>query len=182
MSPSQRHRADSSPPGSDVEVERRSASDRGKASRIKSVGMDEDGGVRIVVSGNAHVVNNVIVVKEGGARVNLDSLRREQRRQKKRKRESGSKEPVSEQKLEEERQAWRERQAAKKEEEKEAAKRMEAERQKHNKDHGSNVSMDEFKNMQGGRSSTGDTGQTKTMTMYAFLQPKTGADDAPPSQ
>lgn len=123
MSPSQRHRADSSPPGSDVEVERRSASDRGKASRtVKSVGMDEDGGVRIVVSGNAHVVNNVIVVKEGGARVNLDSLRREQRRQKKRKRESGSKEPVSEQKREEERQAWRERQAAKKEKEKEAAK------------------------------------------------------------
>jgi hypothetical protein len=100
MSSSKRHRVDSSPSGSDVEVERRSASDRGKEGRIESVGYGKHGDVRIMVSGNAHVVNNVIVVKEGGARVNLDSLRRDQRRQKKRKRESGSKEPVSAEKRE----------------------------------------------------------------------------------
>ncbi len=182
MSSSKRHRADSSPPGSDVEVERRGASDRGKAARIKSVGIEEHGGVTIVVSGDPHVVqvNKVVVVKEGGVGIQLDSLHREQRRQKKRKRESGSKGPVSDEKRDEERQAWRERQAAKKEEEKEAAERMEAMWQKHNKDHGSNVSMDEFKKRQGGRSSTGGTGgQTR---IDAFLQPKTGAGDAPPSQ
>ncbi len=65
MSSSKRHRVDSSPSGSDVEEERRGASDRGKAARIKSVGMDENAGVRIVVHGNVINNLNVRVVKGG---------------------------------------------------------------------------------------------------------------------
>jgi hypothetical protein len=93
MSPSQRHRADSSPPGSDVEVERRSASDRGKEARIESVGIGEHGGVTILVTGDLQSVqfNTFRVVKPGGVGVQVSSGDRQQRRQKekKRKRESG---------------------------------------------------------------------------------------------
>ena len=67
MSPSQRHRADSSPPGSDVEVERRSASDRGKEAQIESVGIGKHGGVTILVTGDLQSVqfNTFRVVKPG---------------------------------------------------------------------------------------------------------------------
>jgi flagellar biosynthesis GTPase FlhF len=144
--------------------------------------MDGKAGVRIVVHGNVINNLNVRVVKGGGVGVKLETWGRNQRRQKKRERESSNKEPVSAEKREERRKAAEEKQK------KEAAERMEARRQKHNEDNGQNLSLDEFKSMeeeakqqmrQSGRSSTGGTGQTR---IHAFFQPKTGGDDAPPSQ
>jgi hypothetical protein len=176
MSSRKRRHGDFSSSGSDTDDERSKVDKRRKATKIKGVNFTRAGPQ--INLGRAHVTTfnlNVTIVNDKGNAQKLDSVRRQQRRQK--AREKREQECESAEKAEERRQAEEQRRQA------EAAERLEQRRRRYVEYNGEDISTAEFKRVeeheiqrrrQSGRSSIDASGQAR---IHAYFRPRSIGDD-----